>query len=59
MEDAKLIAGMGEITVLFHRTCRSSRAPKAHRSYKPLESTLPEEISEKALKGQALSHGVA
>ena len=59
MEDAKLIAGMGEITVLCHRIHRTSRVPNAHQSYKPLESTLPEEIAEKALKGQTLSHGVA
>jgi hypothetical protein len=57
--DAKLAAaGLGEITVLVHRTLKGvSPAPPPVSRVKDYKPVI--EIAEKALKGQALSHGVA
>lgn len=54
----KRVAGLGEIVLLLHRTRHYS--PPRHEAF--LSNELPKtitEVAEKALKGQALSHGTA
>ena len=54
--DVKLAAGLGEIVVYFHR-CNLKLADDRHYAPTSLATALVE-ISEKALKGQAIYHGV-
>ncbi|KAE9368568.1 hypothetical protein N431DRAFT_415093 [Stipitochalara longipes BDJ] len=55
--DAKLAAGLGEIIVYVHRcNMRTLHSPHIHAT---TFAAAPAEISEKALKGQAISHGVS
>jgi hypothetical protein len=54
--DAKYATGLGEIIVCVHRC---NMEPVIAPTYTPISlATPPAEISEKALKGQAISHGV-
>jgi hypothetical protein len=54
--DAELATGLGEIIIYVHRC---NEEPLIAPTYKPTPlATPPAEISEKALKGQAISHGV-
>lgn len=56
MSDANVVSGIGEILIVAYR----SREEEGH-SYHSKQSvnSAPNEVAEKALKGQALSHGVA
>ena len=57
MKDAKLITGIGEIVLSVYRTTQIGMEEPLGR-YNRSERATPKEIAEKALKGQALSHGV-
>jgi hypothetical protein len=54
--DAKLASGIGEIVVYAYRSRHEKQAGR-NRPTRALNGA-PSEISEKALKGRALSHGV-
>jgi hypothetical protein len=54
-EDAKLARGLGEIIVHVHRATQGQ--PRSY-NYNPELKASATEIAEKALKGQAISHGV-
>ena len=58
MKDVKLITGIGEIVLAVYRTAQTRMKEPLGR-YNLSERATPKEIAEKALKGQALSHGVA
>ncbi len=57
-QDAKLVEGMGEIIVSVFRTAQREQLqpyiPQNRNRYDPVS-----EVAEKALKGRAISHGVA
>jgi hypothetical protein len=53
--DRKALNGLGEILVCVHRSYETD-IPESYYVQKPLESVT--EMSEKALKGQAISHGI-
>lgn len=54
--DLKLADGLGEIVVVVYRCTPTSEV--AHHSGKSKDMSPVTEISEKALKGRAVSHGV-
>jgi hypothetical protein len=54
--DSRMVSGLGEILVCAYRT-RSEIDTEWTAASRPLKDA-PTEIAEKALKGQALSHGI-
>jgi len=54
LRDAKLMTGVGEVIVYVHRTRREGSEQMMVRP----EPKVVKEVSEKALKGQAISHSV-
>lgn len=57
-QDAKLVAGIGEIVVSVFRTIQRDALPLPG-VFAPSRYEPPKEVAEKALKGKAISHGVA
>lgn len=55
--DVDLAKGLGEITVTVHRVEEKPRVSQKNKQYRSMEEGITE-ISEKALKGKAISHGV-
>jgi hypothetical protein len=56
--DVKLAQGLGEIVVHAHRVVKSNVLKKSTESASKPQRDAVSEISEKALKGRAVSHGV-
>jgi hypothetical protein len=57
-QDTKLIAGIGEIVVSVFRTTPQD-AVFSRNVFAPPQYQPPTEVAEKAVKGKAISHGVA
>jgi len=57
--DAKLMSGIGEIVVSVYRTTQVEASPPPPGNFTVSQHAPPSEVSEKALKGKAISHGVA
>jgi hypothetical protein len=57
--DAKLMSGIGEIVVSVYRTAQVEATPPPPGNFTVSQHAPPSEVSEKALKGKAISHGVA
>ncbi|KAE8440358.1 hypothetical protein EG329_008340 [Mollisiaceae sp. DMI_Dod_QoI] len=58
-EDAKAIAGIGEIVISVFRTLQRDPILPPPANYRTAQHSPPAEVAEKALKGKAISHGVA
>jgi hypothetical protein len=56
-DDAKELSEVGEIKVVFHRALLPVWDPSA-RIYSPEDLRIPTNVHEKAMKGEAKSHGV-
>jgi hypothetical protein len=57
--DANLMSGIGEIVVSVFRTTQVDASPPPGGNFTVSQYAPPSEVSEKALKGKAISHGVA
>lgn len=60
-KDIKLVRQLGEIVVMVLRSSKDGAPLKARKSHEYVAAgapTAPTEVSEKALKGKTLSHGV-